>query len=146
MDIGMKKLVFTLICLLPVFTSQATIITVDDNGSADFDNIQDAIDSSGLGDTIVVKPGIYNQRIFFKDKPVTLTSEDPDDRGVVESTIITFDSGYMEYSVNFDFGEGHNSVLRLYYYRPGHPLLRFFADNLKEHYQRLQRSRHSRRR
>ena len=111
MDIEMKKLVFTLICLLPVFTSQATIITVDDNGSADFDNIQDAIDVSELGDTIVVKPGTYNQRIFFNNKPVTLTSEDPDDRGVVESTIITFDSGYMEYSVNFDFGEGHNSVL-----------------------------------
>ena len=104
----MKKLVFTLICLLPVFTSQATIITVDDNGSADFDNIQDAISVSELGDTIVVKPGTYNRRIFFNNKSVTLTSEGPDDPGVVQSTIITIDSGY---SVNFDFGEGHNSVL-----------------------------------
>ena len=108
MDIGMKKLVFTLICLLPVFTSQATIITVDDNGPADFDNIQDAIDVSGLGDTIVVKPGTYNQQIFFNNKSVTLMSEDPDDPNVVQSTIITTNSGY---SVNFDFGEGRNSVL-----------------------------------
>jgi parallel beta-helix repeat protein len=105
----MKKLVFTfIICLLPVFTSQATIITVDDNGPADFDNIQDAINSSGLGDTIVVKSGTYNRRIFFNNKSVTLTSEYPDDPGVVQSTIITTDSGY---SVNFDFGEGHHSVL-----------------------------------
>lgn len=104
----MKKLVFTLICLLPVFTSQAIIITVDDNGPADFDNIQDAINSSGLGDTIIVKPGTYNRRIFFNNKSVTLTSEDPDDPGVVQSTIITVDSGY---TVSFDFGEGHNSVL-----------------------------------
>ena len=108
MDIGMKKLVFTLICLLPAFTTQATIITVDDNGPADFDNIPDAINVSGLGDTIVVKPGTYNRRIFFNNKSVTLTSEDPNDPGVVQSTIITIDSGY---SVSFDFGEGHNSVL-----------------------------------
>ena len=104
----MKKLVFTLICLLPVFTSQAMIITVDDNGPADFDNIQDAMNVSGLGDTIVVKPGTYNRRIFFNNKSITLTSEDPDDSDVVQSTIIATDSGY---GVTFDFGEGNRSVL-----------------------------------
>ena len=104
----MKKLVFALICLLPVFTSQATIITVDDNGPADFDNIQDAIDSSENGDTIIVRRGTYNQRIVFNSKAVTLTSEDPDDRDIVQSTIITSNS---RYSVNFDFGEGNHSVL-----------------------------------
>jgi len=104
----MKKLVITLICLLPIYTSQAIIITVDDNGPADFDNIQDAINVSGLGDTIIVKPGTYNQRIFFNNKPVTLTSENPDDTVVVQSTIITDDSSY---SVNFDFGEDNSSVI-----------------------------------
>jgi len=104
----MKKLVFTLICLLPVFTSQATIITVDNNGPANFDNIQDAIDSSENGDTIVVRPGTYNQGIVFNSKAVTLTSEDPDDPDIVQSTIITSNS---RYSVNFDFGEGNQSVL-----------------------------------
>lgn len=103
-----KKLFFTLLCMLPFFTTQAVIITVDDNGGADFDNIQDAINSSGLGDTIIVRPGTYNRRIFFNNKPVTLTSENPDDQAVVQSTIITNDSSY---SVNFDFGEGHNSVI-----------------------------------
>jgi parallel beta-helix repeat protein len=107
MDIRMKKLFFTLICLLPVLSSQATII-VDENGPADFDNIQDAINSSGLGDTIVVKPGTYNRMIFFNNKSVTLMSENPNDPVVVQSTIITVDSGY---SVSFDFGEGHHSVI-----------------------------------
>ncbi len=104
----MKKLVFTLICLLPVFTSQATIITVDDNGPADFDNIQDAIESSENGDTIIVKSGTYNQGIVFNSKAITLTSEDPDDLNVVQSTIITSNS---DFSVTFDFGEGNRSVL-----------------------------------
>ena len=108
MDIGMKKLVFALICLLPAFTSQATIITVDDNGPADFDNIQDAIDSSENGDTIIVRRGTYNQGIVFNNKAVTLTSEYPDDPDIVQSTIITSNS---RYSVNFDFGEGNSSVL-----------------------------------
>ena len=104
----MKKLVFTLICLLPVFTSQAMIITVDDNGPADFDNIQDAIKSSEHGDTIIVKTGTYNQTISFNNKAVTLTSEDPDDPNIVQSTIISSNSVY---SVTFDFGEGNDSVL-----------------------------------
>jgi len=104
----MKKLVFTLICLLPVFTSQARIITVDDNGPADFDNIRDAINFSNNGDTIIVKPGTYNQGIVFYGKAVTLTSEDPDDTDIVGSTIITFNS---DYCVTFDFGEGNDSVL-----------------------------------
>ena len=104
----MKKLVFTLICLLPVFTSQANIIIVDNNGPADFDNIQDAINASGEGDMVIVKPGTYNEGIFFSNKAITLMSENPDDPGVVESTIISSDSGY---SVSFDFGEGNRSVI-----------------------------------
>jgi len=104
----MKKLLVTFICLIPFFTSQAIIITVDDDGPADFDNIQEAINSSGPGDTIVVKPGVYDRRIFFNNKPVILTSENPDDSNIVQSTIISNDS---RYSVNFDFGEGHNSII-----------------------------------
>ena len=107
-DIAMKKLVFTLICLLPIFTSQARIITVDKNGPADFDNIQDAIDFSEHGDTIIVRPGTYSQKIFFYNRAITLTSEDPDDPGIVQSTIITSSS---DFTVNFDFSEGNHSVL-----------------------------------
>ena len=104
----MKKLVFTLICLSLISISQAKIITVDDNGPADIDNIQDAINFSEHGDTIIVKPGTYNQRIFFNGKAVTLTSEDPDDKDIVQKTIITSSS---DFSVTFNFGEGSHSVL-----------------------------------
>jgi hypothetical protein len=104
----MKKLVFTLICLSLISGSQAKTIIVDDNGPADFDNIQDAINFSEHGDTILVRPGTYNQGIVFSSKAIALTSENPDDRSIVESTIITSNSGY---SVKFDFGEGNDSIL-----------------------------------
>jgi parallel beta-helix repeat protein len=106
----MKKLVFTLICLLPVFTAGAKIITVDDDGSADFNNIPDAINSSGHGDTIIVKAGRYDKTISFNSMAVTLTSEDPNDPNVVQATIIAVSSN-SNYSVRFDFGEGNDSVL-----------------------------------
>lgn len=108
MYIGMKNLVFTLICLLPVVSSQAATITVDDDGPADFSNIAEAIKTSQDGDTIVVSPGAYDGNISFNNKAITLTSEDPDDPNIVSSTTITSSS---DYSVSFDFGEGRDTVL-----------------------------------
>ena len=51
----------------------ATIITVDDNGPADFEFIQMAIDSSQTGDTVLVSQGIYQENLLL-DKSITLTS------------------------------------------------------------------------
>jgi len=104
----MKKLVFTLVCLLPILTSQGAIITVDRDGDADFDNIPEAINASGRGDTIIVRAGTYNRKISFNSMAVTLTSENPDDPNIVRATIIAVD---VDYSVSFDFGEGNDSVL-----------------------------------
>ena len=104
----MKKLVFTLICLLPTLTLHGKTITVDDDGNADFDNIGAAINASESGDTIIVRAGTYNRKISFNSMAVTLTSEDPDDPNVVQATVITVDT---DYSVSFDFGEGNDSVL-----------------------------------
>ena len=104
----MKKLVFTLICLLPILTSQGATITVDDDGDADFNNIPEAINASGRGDTIIVRAGTYNRKISFNSMAVTLTSENPDDPNIVRATIIAVD---VDYSVSFDFGEGNDSVL-----------------------------------
>jgi parallel beta-helix repeat protein len=74
----MNKLILTLICLLPA-VCQARIITVDDDGPADFNNIQAAIDNSNNGDTIVVADGRYtgpgNRNIDFKGKDITVRSE-----------------------------------------------------------------------
>lgn len=104
----MKKPILILICLSLAFSSQAAVITVDDDGPADFDNIPDAINSSSHGDTIVVKPGTYNRKISFNNMALTLTSENPDDPNVVQTTIISADSGY---SVIFDAHEDSGSIL-----------------------------------
>ena len=48
-----------LISLCLTSTALATTWTVDDDGKADFDNIQAAVDASSDGDEIVVMPGTY---------------------------------------------------------------------------------------
>jgi hypothetical protein len=108
MDLGMKQTILILTCLLSALSSQAAVIIVDDDGPADFNKIPDAINASLDGDTILVKPGTYRQKISFNNMAVTLTGENPDDPNVVEATVITTDLGY---SVSFDFEEGNGSVL-----------------------------------
>jgi parallel beta-helix repeat protein len=107
----MRKLILVLVCLLvfglPTAGQAARVWWVDDDGPADFHNIQDAIDNSSDGDTIIVKPGIYSY-IFFNGKAVTVTSQNPNDPNTVQSTIITAGSGY---SVTFDFLEGNSSII-----------------------------------
>ncbi|MHC4704161.1 MAG: right-handed parallel beta-helix repeat-containing protein, partial [Planctomycetota bacterium] len=104
----MKKLAFTLICLLLIPASQAGTITVDDDGPADFAGIGEAINASEGGDVIIVGPGTYEGNISFNNRAITLTSENPDDPNTVAATIISAD---VDYSVSFDFDEGNNSVL-----------------------------------
>jgi parallel beta-helix repeat protein/predicted outer membrane repeat protein len=68
------------------------IWTVDDDGNADFDNIQAAVDAASDGDEIVVMPGTYtntaDEVVNMRGKPVTLRSSDPSDPNVVAATII----------------------------------------------------------
>ena len=107
----MKKMLFSLICLLSALASAADpqLHTVDCNDpAADFHRIQDAIDAASDGDTITVKPCTYNENIRFKGKAVILTSKNPYVQSVVETTIITTGMGY---AVSFDFGEGSGSVI-----------------------------------
>jgi len=104
----MKKVIVLLAFLLVVIPCQAEIIYVDDDGPADFNNIQDAINYSWHGDTIIVRPGTYNENIYFNSRSITLTSENPNDPNIVDSTVITTSS---DYSVTFDFGESADSVL-----------------------------------
>ena len=48
-----------LISMFITSTALADTWTVDDDGKADFDNIQAAVDASSDGDEIVVMPGTY---------------------------------------------------------------------------------------
>lgn len=108
MDVGMKKNIFVLVCLFTVITSAGELITVDDDGPANFNTIQAAMDYAWDGDTIMVEPGAYYENIHFNNKAVTLTGTNPDDPNIVSSTIITANTGY---SVSFDSNEADNSVL-----------------------------------
>ena len=53
------------------------VITVDDDGDADFTAIQDAINAATDGDTVIVKNGIYCENVVV-DKSITLRGEDRD--------------------------------------------------------------------
>ncbi|WP_292471188.1 NosD domain-containing protein, partial [Methanolobus sp.] len=51
------------------------VITVDDDGGADFTTIQAAVDAASAGDTILVSPGTYNENVDV-DKSVIIGSTD----------------------------------------------------------------------
>jgi predicted outer membrane repeat protein len=74
----MKKRIFALVCLLLAIPCQARIITVDNDGPADFNNIQAAINDANNGDTIIVADGTYtgngNRDIDFNYKSITVRS------------------------------------------------------------------------
>ncbi|MBP1910107.1 lectin like domain-containing protein [Methanolobus bombayensis] len=64
-----------------------TSLTVNSSGTAEFTLIQDAIDAASEGDTIVIEPGIYNERIRVRKDNITIRSStnDPDDVTVISS-------------------------------------------------------------
>ncbi|UFS68589.1 carboxypeptidase regulatory-like domain-containing protein [Geomonas sp. RF6] len=70
---------------------------------ADFPTIQGAIDAAGNGDTIVVAPGLYRERINFKGKAITLkSSEGPRTtfiNGSHKGSVVTLSSGEWNTSV-----------------------------------------------
>jgi outer membrane protein assembly factor BamB len=92
----MKKTYFIVfIQLFFISLALGTVYTVDDDGSADFSSIQDAINVCVNGDIVVVMPGIYNP-IYFKGKNITITSQDPNKpketviNGNGSSRVVTF--------------------------------------------------------
>jgi len=84
-------IVFTFLLVLVPIASGRTIY-IDDDGPADFNNIQAAIDDSHNGDTVKIMPGIYtgngNRGIDFKGKAITVQSTEPDDPCVIASTVL----------------------------------------------------------
>ncbi|UCG56163.1 MAG: right-handed parallel beta-helix repeat-containing protein [Phycisphaerales bacterium] len=107
------------LALLPVVSCGAAPRTlyVDDDGPANFNNIQAAIDDSSDGDTIIVKPGTYtgdgNRDIDFLGKAVTVRSTEPNDLSVVAATVIDCNASEEDRHRGFifDSNEGPDSVL-----------------------------------
>jgi hypothetical protein len=58
-EIGMKNIITCLVVCVLSGATFADTWTVDDNGKADFDNIQAAVDAASNGDEIIVAPGVY---------------------------------------------------------------------------------------
>jgi len=76
--------------------------------------IQAAIDDANdAGDTLEASPGTYYENVNFRDKSVTLKSEDPNDWGVVAATIIDgqYNSGSDAQFAAVDFNGGSGSTV-----------------------------------
>ncbi|MBN2376621.1 MAG: hypothetical protein JXD22_09475 [Sedimentisphaerales bacterium] len=112
-------LLVPLLLFLSAVTVKATTYTVDDDPANDpnFTRIQDAINVSSDGDTIIVAPGTYsgsgNRDMSYNGKMITIQCSDPNDPNTVATTII--DTGGTESfphrAFNFENSEDANSVL-----------------------------------
>ena len=60
------RLIVIAFLAIAISPCSARIIIVDDNGPADFSNIQSAINDANNGDIIDVRPGIYQENIIMK--------------------------------------------------------------------------------
>ena len=89
--------------------AQGRTIYVDDEGPADFNNIQAAIDDSNDGDIVVVGTGRYYETINFVGRNIVVMSEAPEDPDVVAATII--DANGNDSVVIFENGETPEAVL-----------------------------------
>jgi hypothetical protein len=108
---NVKKTIVAFICVLAAVPCQARVITVDDDGPADFESIQAAINDANHGDTVIVDEGLYVESINFMGKNIAVTSTDPDDWGVVSRTVIGIDSRRGEGNVRFRGTEDPDCLL-----------------------------------
>lgn len=98
----------TSICFLSFSLSFGQIIR---NVPSQYPTIQSAINASINGDTILVQPGTYVERINFNGKAIVVTSTSilSNDTSLISSTII--DGNYLPNVVTFNNNEGSNSKL-----------------------------------
>ena len=76
---------------------------------AEYPSIQQAIMDANDGDTVIVSPGVYYETINFSGKNITVTSTDPNDRGIVGYTILNADGDGSV--VTFENRETNKAVL-----------------------------------
>jgi len=109
-----KGLLIIIAFLLTILSTAALgrIIYVDDDGPADFNNIQAAINYSSNGDTILVADGTYrgngNRDIDFNGKSITLKSKNGPENCIIDCKG-TEEEGHRGF--HFHSGEGQKSIV-----------------------------------
>ena len=85
------------------------VIYVDDNGLANYNRIQDAIDHAVDGDIIIVQEGTYVENIDLLGKAITLQCSNPNNSDVIISTII--DGSQSGPVITCSSGEDPNTII-----------------------------------
>ncbi len=92
----MRSAVLLFVIFSTVSVCSAAVITVDDDGSAGFNNIQDAIDFADYGDTVQVAEGTYVENITLKNGVALIGA------GEADTIIDGNDNGSVVTSINCD--------------------------------------------
>ena len=110
-DMVMKKYLVLFIVLLIFGVLQCTTIIVDIEGNGDFILIQEGINASTDGDTVLVYPGRYYENIDYNGKEITVASLEltTGHRDYIRSTII--DGNQNSCCVALHNDEGEDTVL-----------------------------------
>jgi hypothetical protein len=115
--LAMRKILLLISVLSLGSVCSAAILIVDDNGPADYNKIQAAINDANNGDTIIVQPGTYtgngNRDIDFLGKAITVRSTDTNDPDIVAATVIDCNGSIGDNHRGFYFhtGEGLDSIV-----------------------------------
>jgi beta propeller repeat protein len=104
----MKRYLYIKFIVVLFFATQPAL-TATINVPGNYSTIQQAIDNSSSGDTVIVQPGTYYENIDFKGKNITLRSTDPENPAIVASTIINANG--QGSVVTFKTSETNNAVL-----------------------------------
>jgi len=96
-------------------SAHAEVINVPE----DFEDIQEAINESEDGDTVLVQPGEYQENIVFGGKAITVASLilTTDERAYIDSTII--DGRQRDCVISFEDEEDTTSILQGFTIRNG---------------------------